>query len=83
MSWWTVFWIFWLILFLIVEGMALCNKKSGDTLSENVWEWFAIDVDACQGERKRGRVWMWRLRRLALLVLMAWLFMHFMFGGAF
>lgn len=84
MTWYTVAWLLWLGAFFAIELPAIFNKQSGDTLSEHVWFWFAVDVDA-ERERlcKRGNVWLWRLRRLALIILMAWLSLHFLTGGSF
>jgi hypothetical protein len=82
MTIWDALWIGWLLIFGALEGVALANTKSGDTFSERVWAWFAIDVDADEGSRKRG-VWMWRARRFSLLALVAWLAVHFLSGGMF
>lgn len=32
-------WLGWIIYFLIFEGIALFNKTTGDTFSEQVWAW--------------------------------------------
>ena len=81
MSLWDWLWIGWLGIFAGIEAAALLNAKPEDTLSERVWAWFAIDVDA-RGERKRGAK-LWRVRRFTLLALVAWLAVHFLTGGAF
>ena len=48
------------------------------TLSGHVWLAFAIkDADGDM----RGRARAWRLRRIALLLVMAWLTVHFLSGG--
>lgn len=73
MSGFTVMWIAWIALFLLIEGVALVNKKPDDTLSEHVWRWFSI---ANKGP------W-WRLRRFALAAFLAWLVLHFLSGGMF
>lgn len=39
MSIFTIGWIVWALYFVILEGIALTNKTSGDTLSEHVWAW--------------------------------------------
>ena len=67
----TVAWIFWLLLFVAIEGPAIFNKRKGDTLSEHVWSWFSI--------KQKGAGW--RLRRVVLLAFMGWLVLHFMTGG--
>lgn len=73
-DWFTLAWVVWIAYFLVVEGIALYKKHPGGTLSEHVWDWFSI-----KGEGKMGK-W-WRVRRIALLALMAWLLVHFVSGG--
>jgi hypothetical protein len=73
MSGWTVAWIVWIVLFFAIELPAVFNRCKGDTLSEHVWHWCAVR------EKSRG----YRLRRTALLVLLAWLVAHFLTGGEF
>lgn len=71
MTWYTWAWIAWLVYFCVVEGIAIVDKKDGDTLSEYVWAWFSI--------KGKGKHWRWR--RIALLGFMAWLLVHFLTGG--
>lgn len=73
MSGWTLLWLGWLVAFALIEGFALANCKAGDTLSEQVWAWASI--------KDKGAFW--RLRRLALVTLLAWLSLHFLTGGQF
>jgi len=83
MSGWTWAWIAWLAAFVVIEGKALLNKAEGDTLSEHVWKWFATSKKAHAKEgtdQPKGSV---RIRRFALLALMAWLSVHFLTGGRF
>jgi hypothetical protein len=78
----TGLWVAWIALFAILEGYALASPKTGDTLSEHVWEWFAITKKGRPhgaGEIS-GNV---RLRRFVLLAFMAWLSVHFLTGGLF
>lgn len=45
MNWlmaYKVFWPAWIAVALIVEAMALFNKRTGDTLSEQVWGWMNV-----------------------------------------
>lgn len=72
MSSWTVAWIAWIAAFAVIEGFALVNKKPGDTLSENVWRWFAVKG----GSRP---IWHWT-GRLILLIAGIWLTGHLAFG---
>ncbi|MGP4024248.1 hypothetical protein [Actinomadura sp. 3N407] len=65
-------WIFWVLMFLAIELPAVFNRQSGDTLSEVVWNVFAI----------RGKPAGWQLRRLALVLGLGWLVAHLLTGGA-
>ena len=44
------FWLLWVILgavsFAVAEGVALVNRRSGDTLSENTRRWFHVTTKA-------------------------------------
>lgn len=78
MSGYTIAWLAWLATFAVIEGKALTNKQSGDTLSEHVWRWFATQ----RGSTGRPSGWV-RLRRFGLLAFLAWLVTHFLTGGRF
>jgi len=64
-------WIVWIIAFFAIEGPAIMNKQSGDTLSEHVRSWFSI------GKKSKG----WRMRRLLLLLGLVWFPFHILTGG--
>jgi len=67
----TILWIVWLALFVVIEGFALKNKDPGDTLSEHVWKWFSIT--------NKGK---WhKVRRIGLVIFLTWLVLHFLTGG--
>ncbi len=68
----TWIWIGWGIYFGIFETLALLNKKRGDTLSETIWRWFAV-----QNPDAKLR----KVRVLGLLLFMVWLLTHFVTGG--
>lgn len=70
MSGWTVAWLLWFAMFLVVEGFALFNKERGDTLSEHVWKWFQI--------RSKPNQWTWR--RAVLAIFLVWLLVHMVAG---
>jgi hypothetical protein len=75
----TLAWLAWIALFFGVEGTALVKGRAGGTLSEKVWQWFAIIP------RKDSAVpdgWT-RTRRVALLSFVTWLGVHFLTGGTF
>ncbi|MFG3715781.1 hypothetical protein [Micromonospora sp. NPDC047730] len=67
-------WLLWFLYFALVELRALFNSRTGDTLSEHVWQWFAV------GGGRPVDGWA-RLRRTVLLGFMAWLTLHFVGGG--
>lgn len=66
-------WLGWFAYFIVVEGIALLDRREGDTLSEHVWKWLMPERGAMA----------WRLRRVALLAFMAWLTLHFLTRGQF
>jgi hypothetical protein len=68
-DWWWLIWI--AAVFLPYELYAAFSKKKGDTLSENVWAWFAIN----QPDARYGR-----LRRLVLIGFWCALGSHFVYG---
>jgi len=79
----TVGWLIWIGFFAIEEGIALTNKRNGDTLSEHVWRWFAIPEAGTKADGKRPSTVGMRLRRFVLLAFMVWLVLHFITGGKF
>jgi hypothetical protein len=74
----TASWLLWIAAFAVIEGIALRNRRPGDTLSEHVWEWFAIGRPGKPRPPLTGSV---QIRRFALLAFMAWLSVHFLTGG--
>ena len=70
MSGFTIAWLLWLAMFLVVEGIALFRKERGDTLSEHVWKWFRI--------HDKPRQWTWR--RAVLAIFLVWLLVHMVAG---
>jgi hypothetical protein len=72
----TILWITILSLGLILEAVALFNKRQNDTLSENVWKWFNINPELSSRQKDFTR-----LRRVLLLAFMVWLTIHFVTGG--
>lgn len=80
MSVWTWGWLAWFGWFAVLEGVALLNSRSRDTLSEHVWLWFGTQRRK-PGEPERPRSGWTQLRRVILLAFMAWLSVHFLTGG--
>ncbi len=68
----TLIWIVWLGVFVPLEAYGLWTNRRGDTLSENVWNWFHV-MD------KRPTVLTWILRAV-LLIFLGWLAGHLVFG---
>jgi hypothetical protein len=79
-SLWTWAWLGWAVYFLVVEGMALANSRSSDTLSEHVWAFIGIRRKGADLRNPSG--WT-RLRRFLVLAFMAWLSVHLLTGGIF
>ncbi|WIM97851.1 hypothetical protein ACTOB_001405 [Actinoplanes oblitus] len=83
MSAWTWAWLAWGAIFCAIEGMALFNSRSGDTLSEHAWAWLGYAATG-QGPQELRRPSGWtRLRRFLLLAGLAWLVVHLLTGGVF
>lgn len=78
MTLWSWGWVGWLLWFFIEEGLALYEAGWEATLSGHVWRVFAIKDSL---GNLYGRTTAWRLRRIALLGIMAWLTVHFLTGG--
>lgn len=79
MSGWTVAWIAWGVAFAVIEGAALVNARSGDTLSEHVWAWLGVRRDGTAPARTPR--WTLRVARLIVLSGLLWLAIHFATGG--
>lgn len=70
MTGFTVAWIVWAGMFVVVEGIALVNKSKDDTLSEHVWSIFKV----------RQQPTKWSFARFFLAAFMVWLSGHFVLG---
>lgn len=73
MSGWTIAWLVWIAAFFGIEGPALFNRQNGDTLSEHLRAWFAIN-------NKSNTGWV-RVRRLGLVLPLAWFCFHILTNG--
>lgn len=82
-NWDEIYWAAWFLLgFGIPEAVALYRawryKIYGETLSENVREWFATDV------KGRGQLTAWaKARRIIFVCALAWLVFHWLTPGTF
>ena len=79
----TLLWIGLGICALIIEGVALFNSRSGDTLSEHIWAWLGVRRGDA-GKPGYGFVaprWTLRVARLLLIFFLVWLTLHFVTGG--
>lgn len=72
MNAWALAWAGWLLAFLVLEGVALLNKRDGDTLSEQFWRAFRVHDKRPTKPVIAGRV------LLGLFGL--WLTIHMTFG---
>lgn len=68
-------WVLWVLIFVVVEGMALRNKRKEDTLSENMRILFGTE------RKPRGSSRFVKLRRLVLLAGLAWFTVHILTPG--
>jgi hypothetical protein len=69
---WTVLWLTWGGVFVVIEGAALITRTPDATLSEHIWAWLLI-------RDRRHRALSWVLRGLTL-AFMVWLTGHLVFG---
>lgn len=73
MSVWTVLWLLWGGVFLVIEGIALFNKSINDTLSEHFWRWLKVGDHGTP-------TWLVWAGRAGVLLFCAWLGLHLSFG---
>jgi len=69
---WLILWLFWGVFFCLVEGVALFNKATGDTLSEHFWSWLKVGAQV-----PTPLVW---FGRIGVLMFCMWLGFHLSFG---
>ena len=67
----TVAWVVWILVFVVIEAVAIADKKKGDTLSEHLWAWFDIK----DAEK------FYKLKRFAFVSALVWFVMHILTGG--
>ncbi len=70
MTLFTWAWVFWLTMFMVIEGWALIDRTPGQTLSEHIWKWFRI----------RDKPRQWTIRRAVLAGFLVWLLVHMVAG---
>jgi hypothetical protein len=71
-AWYTVGWLLWLTALAVLEGSALFNHVTGDTLSERTWTWFHV-FDPHPGV-------LFSTLRVLLGLFLAWLAFHLTLG---
>jgi hypothetical protein len=72
MNAWSWYWLTWIIVgFGLPETMAVLTSPR-NTLSDTVWHWFGV--------REGMPIWHWSILHIVLLLFMAWLFGHMVFG---
>ena len=67
----TIAWVIWILAFGIIEAIAVIDKKKGDTLSEHIWKWFAID----------NKEPFYKFKRLTLVTFLVWFAIHILTRG--
>ena len=72
MSTWTVLWLAWGFVFVVVETLAIIDRRRGDTLSEHVWKWLKVGA-------RQPTLLVW-VARAGVLIFCAWLGFHLAFG---
>ncbi|MFC4336031.1 hypothetical protein [Salininema proteolyticum] len=72
---WEVAWLVLMTAFGALELAALVRREKGDTFSEHVWEWFAVE------RAEEPPPWHVQARRAVLLCAAVWLTAHFATGG--
>jgi hypothetical protein len=77
-SGWTIAWLCWGAYFAAVEGFALANSRTGDTLSEHVWSFLGLRRNATWNRTATG--WT-KVRRVAVGLFMVALGAHFLIGS--
>lgn len=68
----TVAWVFWVVFFLVVEGVALARKRKDDTFSEHWWHLFRV--------RSSAPRWVKVSLTVLQLAFGTWLVGHLVFG---
>lgn len=71
MTVYSVAWLVWVGVFIVLETAALINGTPNDTLSEHVWRWFGLHASG---------VWA-VIRRAILAGALGWLVVHFLSAG--
>ena len=65
----TILWVVWILMFVVIEAKAISNDVDEDTLSEHLRKWFNVDTHV-------GRtVWL-----IVSGVFMAWFIVHIATG---
>lgn len=70
--WWAI-WTVWIVAFLLIEAVALADRRRGDTLTEHVRRW--IGTRDGDDQPPTGAQW---AARGVLLALLVWLPLHFL-----
>ena len=80
-SFWDWIWIVWLVItaisFGILEGIALTDKRTGNTLSDHVWVFLGINRDGIH-RTPSGKL---RFFRFLFCAGIMWVVVHFVTGG--
>ena len=66
----TVAWLFFAALFVVIEGSAIASREPGAHFSGHIWRWFSV----------KGKSRGWLARRTVLVAFLGWLLLHLGFG---
>lgn len=88
--WFTIAWILVVLSAATIEGVALFNSETGDTLSEHLWAWLGIRgksyymIGLVYTEKINNMVtpkWTLRISRTVFISAMVWFILHITTGG--
>lgn len=77
MSRYTVAWISWILVFLVFEGMAIIDRRPGDTFTEHFRRWLKLTTLTAVNRKNLIQLW---VTRMVIILFGAWLTVHMAFG---
>ena len=77
MSKYTAAWVVWIVLFLCFEGMALADRRLGDTFTEHFRKWLKLQTATATSRKSVIQLW---VTRVIIILFGAWLTVHMAFG---
>ena len=77
MSKYTAAWVLWILVFLVFEGMAIADRKLGDTFTEHFRKWLRLNTWSVTTRRQQVSLW---ITRVIVILFGTWLTLHMAFG---